>query len=84
MRYRVKSTTSRFRLVTRGFISSDHDRARALKVGVITAQIYRAGVHLDRRIAIQRAQYDAFNKVNPRCTPSRSDGRDLSETVHGE
>ena len=39
---------------------SDHDCARALKAGVITAQINARRVHPDRRIVIQRERADAF------------------------
>ena len=44
----------------------DHNRARALKVGVITAQINARGVHPDRRIVIQRERSDAFYNAYPR------------------
>ena len=40
--------------------------ARALKAGVITAQINARGVHPDRRIAIQRERSDAFDSAYPR------------------
>ena len=58
------------------------------KEGVITAQINARGEHLDRRIAIKRrrsnALYNAYQcGLNP-SPPSRLDGHDLSETVHGE
>ena len=38
----------------------DHDRACALKVGVITVRIEMRVMHPDRRIAIQRERSDAF------------------------
>ena len=52
------------------------------------AQINARGVHPDRRIAIQRRRSDALYNAYPRglnpSLPSRSDGHDLSERVHGE
>ena len=58
------------------------------KEGVITAQINARGEHPDRRIAIKRRQsnalYNAYQRgLNP-SPPSRSDGHDLREMVHGE
>ena len=65
-RHRIKGLAKRRAWIVWTHGPPDHDRARALKVGVIMAQISRVGVHPDRRIAIQRAQFDAFNNVNPR------------------
>ena len=40
--------------------STRSDQARALWDGVITARIYCAKTHRDRRIAIQRSEINAF------------------------
>ena len=63
-------------------------KCTCFKEGVITAHINAWGEHPDRQIAIKRrgsnALYNAYQHgLNP-SPPSRSDGQDLSEMVHGE
>ena len=49
----------------------DHDRARALKVGVITVRIETRATHPDRRIMIQRERSDAFYNAHRRASSER-------------
>ena len=59
-RHRIKGLAKRHAWIAWTHGPPDHDRARALKVGVITVRIETRVTHPDCRIAIQRERSDAF------------------------
>ena len=59
-RHRIKRLTKRRAWIAWTHGPPDHERARALKVGVITARIEMRAKHPDCRIAIQWENPDAF------------------------
>ena len=59
-RHRIKGLAKRRAWIVWTHGPLDHDRARALKVGVITVRIETRVTHPDRRIAIQWERSDVF------------------------